>query len=136
MKKTTQDWMNFAKLDLDTAEKILDDEHLSNIALFHCQQTIEKIFKAILEENNIKIPKTHNIIKLYSLVPVEITNVLNFDISDLEDFDDIYIDSRYPSDIGLLPNGLPDYEDVKTYLKLTKEIFDKCIEILMPNANQ
>jgi len=56
LKPATADWIELAKRDFSAAKKLVDDEYLSNVCLFHCQQTIEKLFKAILEEHKIKIP--------------------------------------------------------------------------------
>ena len=52
MKPVTQEWLNRAKDDLDVVTEIIEIAHLTNIAAFHCQQAIEKSFKAILEEQD------------------------------------------------------------------------------------
>ena len=41
---------------------------LSHIVAFHAQQSIEKVFKAILEEHNMEMPKIHNLVTLYGKV--------------------------------------------------------------------
>ena len=68
MKKQAENWLNFAEIDLLTADKLLSDELLTQSTAFHLQQRVEKIFKAILENNNIPIPKTHNLERLYAMI--------------------------------------------------------------------
>jgi len=43
---------------------------------------------------------------------------------------DLYIDSRYPGDLGLLPNGKPTLADVKEYYEFAKDICDKVKRII------
>ena len=68
MKAITQDWINFAETDLRTCKKLIDDVFLTNIVAFHAQQTVEKCFKAIIEEFEIQTLKTHNLLTLYKNV--------------------------------------------------------------------
>ena len=58
MKKQVEDWILLADKDLYAAEILLkDDNTLTNIVAFHCQQTIEKYLKAFLIENDVHIMK-------------------------------------------------------------------------------
>ena len=53
MKKQVEDWLLLADKDLQAAGIIFNDEYpLTNIAAFHCQQAIEKYFKAFIEYAN------------------------------------------------------------------------------------
>jgi len=69
---------------------------------FHSQQAIEKCFKAILEENEDNVPKIHNIIVLKEKIERYINLKLEKEIFD--QLNELYIDSRYPTDLGLLPD--------------------------------
>jgi HEPN domain-containing protein len=40
---------------------------------------------------------------------------------------ELYIESRYPSTIGLLPNGTPTVEDAKEFYKHATELHKKII---------
>ena len=66
---------------------------------------MEKCFKAVLEEHSRKVPKEHSTLKLYGLVKELIP--LEADTEILTDLDDLYIEARYPGELGLLPNGKP-----------------------------
>lgn len=41
MKLKTESWLNFAKADLKSSKKLLEDNDLAQMVAFHCQQTIE-----------------------------------------------------------------------------------------------
>jgi HEPN domain-containing protein len=53
MKDATQQWLNFAEIDLRTCEKLLGDDLLTSVVAFHSQQVVEKCFKAIIEEQGL-----------------------------------------------------------------------------------
>ena len=61
-------WIDFADRDLEAAKSLLENEYLANVVLFHCQQCIEKCLKAILEENNIEVPKIHSVVRLFGII--------------------------------------------------------------------
>jgi len=118
-------WIDFADRDLEAAKSLLENEYLSNVVLFHCQQCIEKCLKAILEENNIEVPKIHSVVRLFGIISENIELELNIDESTLNLVDDIYIDTRYPSGIGLLPSGLPSKDEAVEVLNIAQKIYDQ-----------
>jgi len=44
--------------------------------------------------------------------------------------DQLYIESRYPGDLGLLPNGKPSKEDAKMFYDFAIMIFSKICNLL------
>lgn len=122
MNQYVQEWLSSAEMDIRNIEKIMDDEFLSPIMCFHAQQCVEKCFKAILESNKIDIPKTHDLIRLFAMVKK--VNSWEIDLNVLQKLDDLYIESRYPSEFGLLPNGKPNLEDVREFYDFAKIIFE------------
>ena len=50
---------------------------------------------------------------------------IRIDEDELNIVDDIYIDTRYPSGLGLLPSGFPTKEVATEVLKIAKRIYDK-----------
>ena len=42
----------------------------------------------------------------------------------------IYVDSRYPPDIGRIPSGEPTKEEAQQLYNIAKDIFDKILKIL------
>jgi HEPN domain-containing protein len=99
---------------LDVINRIIEDVHLSHIVAFHAQQSVEKCFKAVMEEHNVDAKKVHSLITLYA----KIENLLSDDELDrrmMRILDSLYIDARYPGDLGLFPEGLPNAEEAKSF---------------------
>jgi len=130
MKEITNSWIEFGKRDFRIAEKNIEDEYLSNIVTFHSHQCVEKIFKALLSEYGVYFPRVHDIYKLFELIPGEIKTVLRINEDDLIKINEVYLDSRYPSEVGLLPSGFPSREQAKIIFDKTREIFDRVLNIL------
>jgi len=121
MKRQVEDWVQLADKDLYAAEILLKDEYpLTNIVAFHCQQTIEKYLKAFLIEKDIPIIKTHDLVRLNGMINE--VNDLGLDESKLMTINEVYIESRYPGELGLMPDGMPSNEQAKDFFDFTKEV--------------
>jgi len=108
MKKRVEDWITFAKNDFKSAKKLSEDPNLNQNAAFHCQQAMEKLFKAIIEDNKSQTPRTHDLETLYGIIlEFETAPKLKIDETILSEINDVYIETRYPPDLGLMPNGIP-----------------------------
>jgi len=121
------EWAKSAYYDLENIRYIINVDYLTHIVAFHSQQAIEKSFKAIIVFHQSKLPKQHDLLKLHTLVKD------HFNIEDesiLEDLNELYIESRYPSAFGLLPYGKPTREDAKEFYGFANNIFDKVCNIL------
>lgn len=127
MKEGTKSWIAFADRDLEAAKSLLENEYIANIVLFHCQQCIEKCLKAILEEHEIQVPKIHSVVRLFGIITENIELEFKIDEDALNLVDDIYIDTRYPSGLGLLPSGFPSKEEAAEVLKIAKNIYDNVL---------
>ena len=57
MKKQVEAWIGFAEKDILTISEIIHNPNLTNIVAFHCQQAIEKYFKAFILENEKQLLK-------------------------------------------------------------------------------
>ena len=77
------------------------------------------------------VPKQHSTLTLYGLVYEYMDIFVNEEI--LSAFDDLYIDSRYLGNFGLLPYGKPTIEDAKEFYELAEDIYQyiqRKVEIL------
>ena len=122
-----KEWLKASVDDLKVISRIIDMEDLSHMIAFHAQQSIEKSFKALIECKNLKAPKQHDLLKLKEMVSQYI------DISDddlLDTLNELYIESRYPGDMGLLPYGKPTLEDAREFYMFTQDVFAKVCAIL------
>lgn len=122
MKKLTEEWLKAAKDDLDVIERIINDDHLSHIVAFHAQQCIEKVFKSLLEEHDIEVQKIHNVVTLYGKVQAFVQEDLDLPL--LQTLDSLYIEARYPGELGLLPNGRPTAADAVRFRDFAMAVFD------------
>jgi len=130
MKKGAKVWLDFADRDLQAARLLVDREYVSNVVLFHAQQCVEKCLKALLEENGVLVPHIHSVVKLNSLVMEEAGISLNLDEDELDLVDAVYIDTRYPSGLGLLPSGFPTREDAREILRIAERVYNETSEHL------
>jgi HEPN domain-containing protein len=128
MKEITQQWLDYAKADLLNCELISDEVFLTNIVAFHSQQTIEKCFKAIVEEKGLKIERVHNLFKLYTFIETRLT--FEVDLNLVELLDKVYTSSRYPGDVGLMPYGKPTQREAKKMYEFAKCVFSNTVEML------
>jgi len=121
------EWVKAAYSDLIVMESIVDNELVTHMTAFHSQQSVEKSFKAILESEGINVPKKHDVRMLKKLV----SEYINIDDDYILDaLNTLYIDSRYPSSFGLLPNGKPTLEDAREFYEFALDIFDRVCKIL------
>ena len=92
MKDETKIWLDYSKENLESAKILLESE-LLNTCLQNVQQSVEKLLKALLIENSIKLKKTHSISELKNLL---LNNGLKIDFfeEDCEFLDSIYLPSK------------------------------------------
>ncbi len=129
MKKQAEQWLLFSKIDLSTAGKVRNDEFLTRSAVFHCHQSVEKSIKAVLELYDRSVPRTHDLRLLIGAVEkLEIT--LEYDDFTIDALSQVYIDSRYPSDFGLLPGGVPTVEKAQEFYELANALYRQVEEIV------
>ena len=129
MKLITQEWIKSADADIKVANAIIMDSDLTHLVAFHCQQAIEKLFKAIIEEYQLSFIRTHNLQTLWDVIEGYFQNGINTDFFVI--LDQLYIDARYPGALGLLPSGLPTKDEAILFLNTTLEIKKQVIKVLL-----
>lgn len=107
---------------------VLNEKELTNIAAFHSHQCIEKSFKALVFIETDTIPRIHNLIKLYGTVRNYFS--LDIDLLVLEQINETYIDARYPSELGLLPDGDLSQEKANLFFKESEKIYSQIKKII------
>jgi HEPN domain-containing protein len=122
MKKTTNDWLVSADSDLLLIQEIITYENLTHLSAFHVQQAIEKSFKAIIEEFDMGLKKTHSLEMLYGKIKEKLNTEINTDLLIL--LDQLYIDARYPGEMGLLPDGKPSISEAREFYNLGKMVYE------------
>jgi len=104
MKDDNKSWEFFAENGIISARKLLDIPRLTGEVAFHCQQSIEKYFKAYLFKHNRQIPKIHDLLKLYG--EVKKIQDWNLDEEKLIIIKELYTESRYPGDELVKQDGI------------------------------
>ncbi len=104
-------WLQYAYDDLQSA-KVLLKEVIYNMVCFHSQQAAEKLFKSFIASYHEEIPRTHNLIRLHKICE-DLYGKIEIDSEILIFLNDVYIDSRYPADFGVLPSGQSGEKEAK-----------------------
>ncbi len=104
--KNSQKWLDRVAYDMDTAKAMLQTGRLI-YAIFMCQQSLEKCFKALLAYQDKEIIPIHNLRRL-----AELSNVIHdLDESTLVKLDFLlsyYINARYKEDLQQLSKGITE----------------------------
>ncbi len=123
MKKQAEAWLISAQDDLITIKEIIENHQLTHIVAYHAQQAIEKSLKAILEAIEEEVPRIHNLITLKGIIDQHVELVVEIDIFD--QINELYVDSRYPTDLGYLPDGKPSVEEAVAFRKAAEDIYEQ-----------
>ena len=108
-----QNWLEFAEEDAKAVDILWNsDSRLFRTICFHAQQYAEKIIKGIIEATGQDPPRIHDINALVKLCE-KINIKLPLDKNEILFLSSIYIDVRYPPDVGIIPEGEPTKDDAK-----------------------
>ena len=121
MKEAAVEWLRAAEEDLVVIESIKNMPMATGAASFHAQQSIEKSLKAIIEQTGDDVPKIHDLHTLFQKARAIIS--IPYEEETVDALNTLYIDSRYPGALGLLPHGRPTTEDVDGFYNLAKTVF-------------
>lgn len=128
MKTKVGEWLEVARIDRKSYERLSTDAELTPAAAFHVHQCVEKLFKAILESKDLPIPKIHDLDRLHALVKDSLTISCDEDV--LDDLSRLYIDTRYPSMHGFMPYGKPTLSDIQRYADFASRLYDHIVPML------
>lgn len=121
MREITKKWLEAASLDIESITLIIENERLTGHVAFHAQQVIEKSLKALIEENGDRVPKVHSLSKLFALCSAFIDFPVDEDL--IIALDSLYIESRYPGEFGLLPEGKPTGKQAQLFYDFALEVY-------------
>jgi len=120
MDRIVNHWIERAEYDLETAKAMLDSARYLYVA-YTCQQAIEKIFKAIIAQQNKENLPIHNLNRLAELA--EVKNSLTSDQFDfLAELTPYCIEARY-GDYKENLSEIIDREKANEIYNETKRIF-------------
>ena len=125
MNNITADWLQAAADDLAAIEVMLPNEQLTNIIAFHAQQAVEKALKGLREKFGLRIPRTHDLLLLYD----GLSEHIQASEDTLDSLNELYMDSRYPGAMGLLPQGKPTTEEANAFYRFAQEIVTAAMKL-------
>ena len=123
MRKQVEAWLKSAQDDLLTIREIIGNHQLTHIVAYHAQQAIEKCLEAIIEALEEEVPRIHNLITLKGIIDQYVSLDVEIDIFD--QINELYVDSRYPTDLGYLPDGKPSIEEAIQFRKSAEDIYEQ-----------
>ena len=120
--------MTGPKTDLRAAAALRSDELLTTAVAFHCQQAVEKALKAIIEEENLPLPKTHDLGRLLGILRQSVH--FEVDEDQLDILNQVYVSGRYPMDMGILPTGRPSLDEAAQMVTFAVQVFERVTSVL------
>lgn len=120
--EAVRQWRAKAQSDWDAVEILIASERCPNDTVcFHCQQFVEKLLKALLTQNDIEAPKTHDLRRL-----IQLTQPFAPELSLLADESDELtvhgVETRYPGELRQIK---------KTEMKRLVELSQRFRDILL-----
>ncbi len=129
MSDAANEWLFFAKQDLQVAHILLHEEIYTQVC-FHSQQCVEKSLKAVIAHQGHAPPRIHAITDLLKLIPASLAATLPAKIIQL---DLLYMPTRYPDTLpGTFPDGLPNQQQAQETLEWAQEVLEKVEQFTQP----
>jgi HEPN domain-containing protein len=128
VKPITEAWLIKAREDLDAIRALRGHPQLTSIIAFHPQQCVEKCLKAVAEERAATVPRVHDLRRLWELVSDQFPEALHIDM--LRELTDAYTHCRYPSDLGLMPQGQPAEADTARFEQFADQVHATVLSVL------
>ncbi len=111
-------WVDLSKYDIKTAKAMLQSGRYLYV-LFTCQQSIEKMLKALVVKNTKSFPpKIHDLLKLIKIAKIDIETEQKEFLAKLNYY---YLETRYPKELSEISKQIKKDESV-TFYKNTKKI--------------
>lgn len=111
-------WVEQARYDLDTARAMMHSGRYLYV-LFCCQQTVEKMIKAIIvKQTNEFPPRIHALFRLAEAAALELTDERAQLLRELSNY---YIQTRYPEEITALASRISEPQ-ARRIFEQTEEI--------------
>jgi len=117
-KKAAEEWLTKAWHNLSGAKLFYEANHYTDVTAVEIHYSVEKCLKSFLAYGNKKIPKTHDLSELHSLVQ-EFIHFNDNDLDVLDIISEYHIEESYPA----FDRPLPPRKEIKQSLDLAFIIF-------------
>lgn len=129
MKELADRWLSYANTDREACSQLLGSPGLESIVAFHCQQTIEESYKALLVLFDQSPPRIHDLTRLAGFVTALIDDP-TFDPVVLARITQYYTQSRYPLTMEADEKAIPAVEETREMVVHANHVFDFAKETL------
>jgi HEPN domain-containing protein len=122
-------WLHKAEHDFETAGGLSNTyPHLTDVICYHCQQAVEKYFKAFMVSLGLAIKTTHDLMSLLETIEANVntSNELSLLIEDLSEY---AVETRYPTDGD-------DVEISELEARITFDKTKRIKEIILPEIEK
>jgi HEPN domain-containing protein len=124
VKEITKQWIKKAKEDyIVTSRDVELDKPVCSAICFHSQQAVEKYIKAVLQENEIYFPKTHDSEKLMDLCKEYIPELEQL-VDGLLWLTSYAVEVRYPGITARKKEAIKSYEIAKKVRDMVRRHLD------------
>ena len=122
MNPAVAEWVSKADGDFLTAGRELRARKSPNYdaVCFHAQQCAEKYLKAVLQENDKRIPKIHFLLELLAMI-LKFDGSYEFLKADLEVLEDYAVKFRYPGDLAEKDQAQAAYASAEVVREFIKQ---------------
>ena len=125
MKEDVKYWVDLSKYDIDTAKAMLESGRYLYV-LFTCQQSVEKMLKALIVKNTKSFPpKIHDLVKLIKIARIDVEPEQKEFLAKLNYY---YLETRYPGELSEISKQIKKdtavdfYNNTKKIVKWLKSI--------------
>ena len=130
-KTATKEWLTKAWHNLSTARLLYELNHYTDIIAVEIHYAIEKSFKSFLAFENKKIPKSHNLLEIYTYID-DFILFSNDELLLLKDISTYHIEESYPA----FNRPLPSRHEIKEGLEFAEKIFKNVCDTLDIKQNE
>ena len=116
MNPLTLEWIEKAEGDYNSAQRELRARQLPNYndVCFHTQKMAEKYLKAVLQENGVEIPRSHNLIDVMVLCAQGDETFMDFE-THLKNLNEYAVIFRYPGENA-------ERDEAREALKMARDV--------------
>ncbi len=130
-KTSAKEWLIKAWHNYGAAKILFEANHFTDVVAVELHYAIEKAFKSFLAYDNKKIPRTHDLDELYSIIRDKI-ELSESEVGILNIVSGYHVEEAYPS----INKSLPQKDEIEEVMNFAQELFSRVCKILGINMQE